>query len=39
MQLLEIRQSHLGTDGGVQLVRELVEDLSARGVAFSLGET
>ena len=31
--------SHLGTDGGVKLVRELVRDLSARGVSFSLGET
>ena len=38
-KLLAIRQSHLGTDGGVGLVRELVRDLSARGVSFSLGET
>jgi uncharacterized FAD-dependent dehydrogenase len=39
VQILEVRQSHLGTDGGVNLVRELVGELSARGVAFSLGET
>jgi len=39
VKLLAIRQSHLGTDGGVSLVRELVRDLSARGVSFSLGET
>jgi uncharacterized protein len=39
VKLLEIRQSHLGTDGGVKLVRELVKDLSTRGVGFSLGET
>jgi uncharacterized FAD-dependent dehydrogenase len=38
VQLLEVVQSHLGTDGGVKLVRELVESLSARGAAFSLGE-
>jgi uncharacterized FAD-dependent dehydrogenase len=39
VKLLEIRQSHLGTDGGVSLVQQLMKDLSARGVAFSLGET
>ena len=39
VQVLEVRQSHLGTDGGVNLVRDLVKDLSARGVTFSLGET
>jgi uncharacterized FAD-dependent dehydrogenase len=39
VKLLEVRQAHLGTDGGVKLVRGLVKDLSARGVLFSLGET
>ncbi|MGA2480043.1 MAG: pyridine nucleotide-disulfide oxidoreductase [Spirochaetia bacterium] len=39
VKLLEIRQSHLGTDGGVSLVQQLMKDLSARGAVFSLGET
>jgi len=39
VQILEVRQSHLGTDGGVNLARELVKDLSSRGAVFSLGET
>jgi hypothetical protein len=37
--LLEIRQSHLGTDGGVALARRLLADLEARGVVVSPGET
>ncbi len=32
VQLLEIRQAHLGTDGGRQLCGELLERLAARGV-------
>jgi uncharacterized FAD-dependent dehydrogenase len=39
VRLLEVRQSHLGTDGGVRLVRKLVGELAKRGVTISLGET
>jgi uncharacterized protein len=39
VQLLEVRQSHLGTDGGVNLVHALVDDLRAKGASLSLGET
>ncbi len=39
VRLLEVRQAHLGTDGGVKLVRGLTADLASRGAAFSLGET
>jgi hypothetical protein len=39
VRLLEVRQSHLGTDGGVKLARELVRALASRGASFSLGET
>jgi uncharacterized protein len=39
VQLLEVHQAHLGTDGGVSLARELAADLSGRGAAFALGET
>ena len=39
VQLLEVRQSHLGTDGGVALARSLLADLEARGVVVSLKET
>jgi hypothetical protein len=38
VQLLEVRQSHLGTDGGVALARRLLADIGARGVAVSLKE-
>jgi len=38
VRLLEIRQAHLGTDGGLALIKRLVADLEARGVALSLGE-
>jgi uncharacterized FAD-dependent dehydrogenase len=38
VKLVEIRQSHLGTDGGILLIRELVEKLKSRGVAMSLRE-
>jgi uncharacterized protein len=37
-RLLEIRQAHLGTDGGLALIKRLVADLSALGAAPSLGE-
>jgi len=39
VELLEIRQSHLGTDGGVALAHELLADLQRRGAAVSLKET
>jgi uncharacterized FAD-dependent dehydrogenase len=38
VELLEIRQAHLGTDGGIRLARKLLDDLRQRGVDFSLGE-
>ncbi len=39
VQLLEIRQSHLGTDGGVQMARSFHEELQRRGISISLRET
>ncbi|MEM5948435.1 NAD(P)/FAD-dependent oxidoreductase [Spirochaetia bacterium 38H-sp] len=32
VSLLTVRQSHLGTDGGLELIKRLVSELSARGV-------
>ena len=37
--LLEIKQTHLGTDGGLQLIKELQKKLSYAGVTLALGET
>lgn len=37
--LLVVRQSHLGTDGGIRLARSFVEELRKAGAAVSLGET
>ena len=37
--LLEIRQTHLGTDGGLALIKELQERLRQAGVVLALGET
>jgi len=37
--LLEVRQSHLGTDGGARLARSLVEDIARAGAVISLRET
>jgi uncharacterized FAD-dependent dehydrogenase len=37
--LLEIKQTHLGTDGGLALIKELIARLGALGVDLSLGET
>lgn len=37
--LVEIRQAHLGTDGGLELIKRLMAELTARGVGFGLGET
>jgi uncharacterized FAD-dependent dehydrogenase len=36
--LLRIRQSHLGTDGGLALIKRLTADLRTRGASLSLGE-
>ena len=38
VNLLEIRQSHLGTDGGLELIKTLVERLKVLGATISLGE-
>ena len=37
-QLFSIKQSHLGTDGGLRLIKELIARLESRGVEFSLAE-
>lgn len=39
VKLLEIRQSHLGTDGGIELIKQLTARLQAAGVSIALGET
>jgi uncharacterized protein len=39
VELLEVRQSHLGTDGGVALARAMTEELGKAGATVSLGET
>ncbi|MBJ2357354.1 MAG: FAD-dependent oxidoreductase [Sphaerochaeta sp.] len=36
--LLEIKQTHLGTDGGLKLIKELLARLEALGIDLSLGE-
>jgi uncharacterized protein len=38
VSLLEIRQSHLGTDGGLELIKRLVARLEGLGAVVSLGE-
>ena len=38
VDLLEIEQTHLGTDGGLQLIKELTAELNKKGVNISLGE-
>ncbi|MCE5256528.1 MAG: FAD-dependent oxidoreductase [Spirochaetaceae bacterium] len=38
VSLLEIRQSHLGTDGGLELIKKLIVALKALGAEISLGE-
>lgn len=37
--LLEIKQTHLGTDGGIKLIKELLARLDGAGVDLALGET
>lgn len=39
VELLDIKQSHLGTDGGLKLIGTLTDMLRSRGVELSLGET
>ncbi|HPX25523.1 MAG TPA: pyridine nucleotide-disulfide oxidoreductase [Treponemataceae bacterium] len=39
VQLLNIRQSHLGTDGGIKLIKTLISALLEKGVSISFGET
>jgi len=38
VELLNIRQTHLGTDGGLKLIKQLCAELENRGVRISLGE-
>ena len=38
VSLLEVRQAHLGTDGGLELIKRLMADLRAQGAEVSLGE-
>lgn len=38
-RLLEIRQAHLGTDGGLILIKRLLAELNALGITLALGET
>jgi uncharacterized FAD-dependent dehydrogenase len=38
VELLNIRQSHLGTDGGLELIQKLCSELETLGVEFSLGD-
>jgi hypothetical protein len=38
VSLLDIRQSHLGTDGGLELIRRLMAELADRNVEVSLEE-
>ncbi|MBI9100646.1 MAG: pyridine nucleotide-disulfide oxidoreductase, partial [Spirochaetaceae bacterium] len=37
-RLINIKQSHLGTDGGLRLIKELIARLENSGVEISLGE-
>lgn len=39
VKLLEVRQSHLGTDGGLELIKELMDRLRKRGIESHLEET
>ncbi len=38
VELLNVQQTHLGTDGGLELIKELMSRLKERGIEFSLGE-
>lgn len=39
VKLIDVRQSHLGTDGGLELIKALIARLTALGAEISLGET
>jgi len=39
VSLLDIRQCHLGTDGGLKLINRLMAELAERHIEVSLGET
>ncbi len=39
VKLLQIRQSHLGTDGGIRLIKELTSQLENQGVTLAFNET
>ncbi len=39
VELLNVQQTHLGTDGGLELIKKLMKRLTGLGVEFSLGET
>ncbi|MFO7850735.1 MAG: NAD(P)/FAD-dependent oxidoreductase [Spirochaetia bacterium] len=39
VELLDVQQTHLGTDGGLELIKELMKRLREHGVEFALGET
>jgi len=39
VHLLDVRQCHLGTDGGVRLANHLIAELETRGIDVSLGES
>lgn len=39
VELLDVKQSHLGTDGGLELINRLIKELEYKGVNVSLGET
>lgn len=38
VSLVEIRQAHLGTDGGLELIKKLIQELKTLGIDVSLGE-
>ncbi|MHB9026082.1 MAG: NAD(P)/FAD-dependent oxidoreductase [Armatimonadota bacterium] len=39
VRLLDIRQCHLGTDGGLKLIKRLMADVARRGIDVAMGET
>lgn len=38
VELLDIRQTHLGTDGGIKPVKKLMEKLAEKGIDIALEE-
>ncbi|MDA3835915.1 MAG: FAD-dependent oxidoreductase [Spirochaetales bacterium] len=37
-RMLEVEQTHLGTDGGLRLIKKLLGELDDRGITLALGE-